>query len=702
MRHCAWLVAAVVICAGGVSSPSVAADEGTGSISGVVVGDPAAVSRTTVTLVPDLQEPEARTAHVGADGTYRFDGVAPGRRLMRLGGAGVSWAPGFPGGGAADQYQTNPVVVSAGRAATAPVQHVYEPENIGHIDIVGQEHQQRDFSVWSADDRDSPVIGPNMALTNGFSRFPLGPGRYKVKGANGTWFGGRSFDSATVYDVRPGETVTVTAPVLDGRLIRAYAPLPGVYVSAYAVDDPTEILTEVMTNFRGEAYLYGFDPEQRYKLRAVDPSRRLRPAWLGGASFATAKAVEPDDGFADEWQGIRMQRADGWPPFAYPQESGAATISGTVSGPGKKWTSNGLTLVDAHDENSVTSETYFRSDDTYEFEPIPPGDYKMRLLDNVWVGGRSFTTAKIFHLGAGDVVTEDVEYPLTGILSAQVLNPGGRPVSTVMVEAHTASGPDEIVSRATTDQEGVLQFGRLRLEPLTFRVVDAAGRYVDTWIGGGSSSAPAESYTPATGSAYLPDTYLRPALYPLLAPVVSGDSKVGSTLRADSHGTWSMGDLLLAGQWLRGGLPIAGQVGSTYQLTAQDVGHVVSYRVTASRSGQVSRVAESRQIAVSPAVPSPAAVTPAVGKMSLKLTTSHGATRLRVSMVAEGFSKRAIDGMVLVRERHSSRRVRVAVRDGVATVSLRRLKKGLRRITVSFAGPSGVSIQSRTVKIRVL
>jgi len=64
-------------------------------------------------------------------------------------------------------------------------------------------------------------------------------------------------------------------------------------------------------------------------------------------------------------------------------------------------------------------------------------------------------------------------------------------------------------------------------------------------------------------------------------PVVTGTPALGSTLTA-SHGTWTGEGLTFTYQWLRDAQPISGATDATHLVTADDQGHQLSVRVTAT------------------------------------------------------------------------------------------------------------------------
>ncbi len=68
------------------------------------------------------------------------------------------------------------------------------------------------------------------------------------------------------------------------------------------------------------------------------------------------------------------------------------------------------------------------------------------------------------------------------------------------------------------------------------------------------------------------------------APTLTGTPVLGQTLSC-STGTWANNPTSFSYTWLRSGVPIAGQAGSTYVVQAADQGHTISCQVTAGNGG---------------------------------------------------------------------------------------------------------------------
>lgn len=67
-------------------------------------------------------------------------------------------------------------------------------------------------------------------------------------------------------------------------------------------------------------------------------------------------------------------------------------------------------------------------------------------------------------------------------------------------------------------------------------------------------------------------------------PAITGTTTEGQTLTV-SNGTWTNTPDSYARQWRRGGVAISGATATTYVLTADDVGSLITATVTATNDG---------------------------------------------------------------------------------------------------------------------
>jgi Bacterial Ig-like domain (group 3) len=118
-------------------------------------------------------------------------------------------------------------------------------------------------------------------------------------------------------------------------------------------------------------------------------------------------------------------------------------------------------------------------------------------------------------------------------------------------------------------------------------------------------------------------------------PQVDGVRRVGSTLTA-TPGTFSASPDSVTGQWLVDGSPIDGQTGTTFTVTAAQLGHEISYRSTATKTGETTISSTSAPVKV----PAPATVGLSVAKgtygVAATVTASVAGAAGNVSLTVDG------------------------------------------------------------------
>jgi hypothetical protein len=101
-------------------------------------------------------------------------------------------------------------------------------------------------------------------------------------------------------------------------------------------------------------------------------------------------------------------------------------------------------------------------------------------------------------------------------------------------------------------------------------------------------------------------------------PTISGQPSIGKKLTAQP-GVWNPNNTSLKYRWYRNGASISGATSSTYTPTSSDFGKVVSVRVTGSKTGYATTVAESEGVVIAKAftsAPTPKVTgTPTVGEV---------------------------------------------------------------------------------------
>ncbi|KQO98352.1 hypothetical protein ASF30_09845 [Leifsonia sp. Leaf264] len=73
------------------------------------------------------------------------------------------------------------------------------------------------------------------------------------------------------------------------------------------------------------------------------------------------------------------------------------------------------------------------------------------------------------------------------------------------------------------------------------------------------------------------------------APTISGEHRVGLTLKAKAPASWSPKPTSVTYQWLRNGKPIKGATGAAYKEKWEDGTTVTNVKVTAHRAGYAAR-----------------------------------------------------------------------------------------------------------------
>jgi surface antigen len=170
--------------------------------------------------------------------------------------------------------------------------------------------------------------------------------------------------------------------------------------------------------------------------------------------------------------------------------------------------------------------------------------------------------------------------------------------------------------------------------------------------------------------------------------LLTGTARFGETLTLDAGKASPLGSERSI-EWLRGGVPVEGANGTTYQLTAADLGARVAPRVTYTKPGYtplVTTLPATARVKTLPVVR--AAATPAKGKVGLSLTVR-----------APGAGP--VVGTVTIRS-HGQVLKQLTLREGTATTTLRGLTAGTHPVRVVFAATDTVTrgVLVREVRVR--
>jgi hypothetical protein len=449
------------------------------------------------------------------------------------------------------------------------------------------------LSLYRADDRETPVA--TSPVWSGHGTFVvewegLEPGKYKISSNVNAWVGGASFDSARVFDIRPGTTAltvdSVDSTTLDSEIVNANERgVPYVRVVLFGKDDPTEVIARFTSDGPDGRVLGSMGKGSKALL--IDATGRYELSWAKGkASHRTAIDLP---GRNEANSSIHLKRKTPLEPVPWDRPRNAS-ISGTVRAPGYAYGEVHFRLYPADDFTSPeVREIVYRGDEpdedlgTYSADELRPGAYKVQLTDGLWYGGDTHATAKTITVAPGHN-TAHFEIPARGDIVGGVVSKRGAPLAEQLVTVYDPRSWDPI-AYTLTDIHGRYEFTGMPLRGLQIRVSDAENRYLWRWYGGAGGKGDAATILPTRGRGADAGTLTLPdGLYPHRAPTMSGSRKRGSTLTAHNGG-WSQSGLRWGRQWFRDDVPIRGATGLTYKLTAADVGKSVSFELTAKKQG---------------------------------------------------------------------------------------------------------------------
>lgn len=243
--------------------------------------------------------------------------------------------------------------------------------------------------------------------------------------------------------------------------------------------------------------------------------------------------------------------------------------------------------------------------------------------NGIAISGATNTTYLIVSADIGSVLTCTV----TAVNGLGNANATSAPTSTVIPQAPVNQALPVISGTAQQGQTLTVTNGTWSGSPTSYarqwkrNGVDIAGATATTYVlvqaDVGSVITCTVTATNAGGSASATSnatsTVLPLAPTNSVAPVISGTGTEGNTLTVTSNGTWANSPTSYTFQWKRGGTNIAGETGSTYLLSATDVGTNITCAVTATNAGGSASATSN---AIGPISASGGLVTPIVTLVS--------------------------------------------------------------------------------------
>jgi len=198
------------------------------------------------------------------------------------------------------------------------------------------------------------------------------------------------------------------------------------------------------------------------------------------------------------------------------------------------------------------------------------------------------------------------------------------------------------------------------------------------------------TFTPSTGTSAPVTGAQGDAPTATSLPGLTGSGKVGTSLSV-TDGTWNADGLTFTRQWRRGGTPIAGQTGTTYQVTPADVGQAITVVVTATRDGFTPGTATSNAVTGSKYASSTVLTAP-------KKAKAGKAVAITVKVTAPGT---AATGSVAVFDGRK-KIATVTLVKGAAKVTIKKIKPGKHPLKAVYAGsPSVAGSTSKVVTVTV-
>jgi len=232
-----------------------------------------------------------------------------------------------------------------------------------------------------------------------------------------------------------------------------------------------------------------------------------------------------------------------------------------------------------------------------------------------------------------------------------------------------------------------VDLGSATIDPTIVDTTDEVGRASVTITipeGTRAGSLTLTVRVPESGSTIdvpITTTFVPEPITSLSAPVISGTAKVGRVLSA-SGGTWSVESPVLAYQWLRDGVAIAGATAPNYRLIAADAGSNISVAVTASKTDFIDAVATSAATKI--------AKLDSVTFASAPLFTRSG-SGVNVSTTVRAGAGVSVTGDVTVFDGRRQVATGALGTNGRVTINVTGLSRGIHIITVRYAGNAQVS-----------
>ncbi|WNB85388.1 peroxidase family protein [Cellulomonas sp. ATA003] len=394
-------------------------------LSGTVTAGGVALGGASVNVYTADTRTWLKSVLTGADGSYSLTGLPAGSYRLYV----QPNEPGYANQWHAGTSFESAATITVSGATTADIALVGTHTLSGVVRTGTGVLAGATVQVYTASTR-TWLRSATSAADGAYSVAGLPVGSYRLyvqpnePGLPNRWFGGASFETATVVTVDGATAMDVVlsgAGSLSGSVMAGGQPLSGAAVQVYTADTRTWVRSG--TSGADGSYSVPGLTAGSYRLY-VQPNEPGYPnRWFGGVSFETATEVAVDG--------------------ATPMDvvlSTAGSLSGAVTAGGQALSGAAVQVYTADTRTWVRSGTS-GADGAYSVAGLPAGSYRLYVQPNEpgypnrWLGGASFETAT--------VVTVDGATPMDVVLSGThtlsgTVTAGGSPLEGASVSVYTA------------------------------------------------------------------------------------------------------------------------------------------------------------------------------------------------------------------------------------------------------------------------
>lgn len=481
----------------------------------------------------------------------------------------------------------------------------------------------------------------------------------------------------------PAHAATAT---VTGRFVTdAGVPVDAIRAIVF---DGDGILTEVTSDADGTFEITGIPPGS-YTFAGVD--------LFFNYSTSSSQALALADGETEALGDIRLDYSDAVPP--------GTRLTGTVRDPAGKPVRgirvNVRTPAPLFSGSTIVASEVTDRNGRYHVLPTGPlvdGSYKLHFHDDETLpeplrfGDRysgdqpTWARAATVTVGATPGVVPFVTVTRNGGISGTLT--GTVPMTSGTVTVFNADG--EQVATKATGAGGAYTISTLRPGSyyVRFASPDPVG-FVRTWWPGAASILGATPVTVKSGAFRSGvDQVLSDQLTAFRRPAISGRPVVGATLTA-TPGAWSLtSGTEYSYEWLRGATVVG--TAPTYRPVAADAGKALSVRVTARNLDKTGTTTSA-----------PTATVKRVSTVTARSSYTRAAKRLTLTVRVAVPGLANPGGTVTVREGSRTVKAGVAVRNGVAVVTVLRPRAGAHTYALRYSGTTTVLADTGSIRVSV-